>query len=111
MEPKAPTRRCLSLARKPAQLPGRHATRGPATLGRMWRRVALGVIVALAAGWVLTGVGGPSPATAARGSNAWAGQGPPRPQNAVSNNCRLHARVTIDRSPAVMVALRICTRP
>ena len=74
--------------------------------------MALGVLVALAAGGVLTGAGASPPATAARGATGSAWAGPPQSRmNAVSNGCRLHARVTVDRSAAVMIALRICMRP
>ena len=109
MEPQAPTRRCLSLARKPAQLPGRHAHR--ASVGGMVRRVVLGAVVALAAGWVLTGAGGSPPARSAEPAPVVAANVPPHPDRATSSECTLHARVTVDRSPAVMVALRICLRP
>ena len=73
----------------------------------MWRRVTLGVLVALAAAWVLTCTGGSPPATAAR---PLAASPQPRP-GAVSQDCHIHSRVTVDRSPAIMILLRICNRP
>jgi hypothetical protein len=73
--------------------------------------MALGVLVALTAGGLLTGVGASPSATAARGATGSPWGGPPHSRPVVSNECRLHARVTVDRSSAVMVALRICMRP
>ena len=76
----------------------------------MWRRIALGAVVALAAGALLTGVGTSPPASATPGATGSPWGGPPQSRLAMSNGCRIHARVTVDRSSAVMVALRICMR-
>ena len=67
----------------------------------MRRRVTLGVLVAVVAGWVLSGVGGPPRAAA----------GQPRPGAAISQGCHIHSRVTVDRSAAIVILLRTCDRP
>ena len=67
--------------------------------------MTFGALVALVAGLLLTGVGGSTPPTSA---HARSGALPSTPLPA---DCRLHARVTVDRSAAVIATLRICLRP